>query len=214
MDSKSCREKFTPDSPFNTPRQVVIEPPGTPLAGPVDWSTLYGRSAPLAVEIGGGGGRTIINMALARLDWNFLEIERTGEYYRMALKRVVRRKISNLRVVRTDAAYLLHSFFPDACVNEYHIYFPDPWPKKRHHKRRIFTEAFCAGLRRTLVPGGVLFAATDFREYYEELLPRLRAVLTVQEHPGVWEDAPQGRTNFEVKYLRAGREIYRLVARK
>ena len=211
--SQECaaRDFFTPHSPFSTPRQVELEPPPMPLSAPADWQKIYGRSAPLLVEIGCGGGRTIINMALAHPEWNFLGIERTGEYYRIVRARVLRRKVANLRVTRTDAAYLMQSFFPDACVREYHIYFPDPWPKKRHHKRRLFTETFCAELKRTLAPGGVLYAATDYLDYYQEILPRLGAVLAVKEHPEVWEDAPAGRTNYEIKYIRAGRPIYRLV---
>jgi tRNA (guanine-N7-)-methyltransferase len=166
------------------------------------------------VEIGCGGGRTIIGIAVARPAENFLAVERAGEYYRVLRDRVTRRALSNMRISRLDADYLIARFFPDECVREYHVYFPDPWPKKRHHKRRLFTEQFCADLRRTLIPGGVLYFATDHQDYYQEILPRLQAVLAVREHPERWEDGPQGRTNYEVKYLREGRPIYRLVGTK
>jgi tRNA (guanine-N7-)-methyltransferase len=178
-----------------------------------DWTKVYGRKAPLVVEIGCGGGRTIIGMALAHPEWNCMGIEQAGEYYSILRERAEKRLLPNLRACRIDAAYLINRFFPDACVSQYHIYFPDPWPKKRHRKRRLFSESFCADLKRTLTPDGVLNFATDHQEYYSELLPRLRAVLKVEEHPQPWEDAPEGRTNYEVKYLKEGRPIYRLLAR-
>jgi len=189
-------------------------PPLPELGEPADWNALFGRPGPLIVEIGCGGGRTLIGMALARPAENFLAVERAGEYYRVLRERVTRRALRNVRVTRVEAEYLLSRLFPDECVREYHVYFPDPWPKRRHHKRRLFTSEFCANLRRTLIPGGVLFLATDHLDYYREVLPRLQAVVAVQEHPGPWEDAPLGRTNYEVKYLKEGRPIYRLVGTK
>ena len=179
-----------------------------------DWTEIYGRPGPLIVEIGCGGGRTLINMALAQPKKNFLGIEQAGDYYKILRGRATRRRISNLRIARTDAAYLIKRFLPESIVHEYHIYFPDPWPKRRHRKRRLFTPGFCADLHRTLIPGGLLFMATDFHEYYLELLPQLKAVLQVQEHSQPWEDAPAGRTNYEVKYLKEGRSVYRLIGTK
>jgi tRNA (guanine-N7-)-methyltransferase len=141
-------------------------------------------------------------------------IEQAGEYFKVLRERAGKRAMPNLRISRLDAAYLINRFFPADCVAQYHIYFPDPWPKKKHRKRRLFSESFCADLRRTLAPDGVLFAATDHAEYYSEMLPRLRSVLAIEEHPQPWEDAPTGRTNYEVKYLKEGRPIYRLIGRK
>ena len=189
-------------------------PPPAAMSEPADWSAIFGRPGPLIVEIGCGGGRTLIGMAVARPQENFLAVERAGEYFRILRERVARRALRNVRVTQFEAEYLAGRLFPDECVREYHIYFPDPWPKRRHHKRRLFSEAFCAHLKRTLVPGGVLFLATDHLDYYREMLPRLQTVLSVREHPEPWEDAPQGRTNYEVKYLKAGRPIYRLVGTK
>src|SRR5258708_5410658 len=87
------------------------------------------------------------------------------------------------------------------------------WIFARSASRPIGTRS-SAELRRTLAPDGVLYVATDHAEYYSEILPRLRAVLSIEEHPRPWEDAPAGRTNYEVKYLKAGRPIYRLIGRK
>ena len=184
------------------------------LGEPANWQRVYGRPGPLTVEIGCGGGRTIVNMALANPERNFMGVECAGDYFKILRERTVRRAIENLRISRLDAAYLIERFFPDDCVQEYHIYFPDPWPKKRHRKRRLFSAEFCMQLRRTLMPGAVLYAATDYQEYYAEILPRLRAVLEIEERAQPWDDAPEGRTNYEIKYIIEGRPIYRLIGRK
>ncbi len=203
-----------PVQPTHTPPLIPLHKSELPLGvlgETKDFAKVYGRSAPLAVEIGCGGGRTVIGMAEARPAWNFLGCERAGEYYRLLLERAEKRLMPNFRITRCDATYLIARFFPDASVHEYHIYFPDPWPKKRHHKRRLISESFCAQLKRTLIPGGILYFATDHAEYYEELLPRVRVALAVREHPEPWPDAPEGRTNYEIKYLKQGRPIYRFV---
>jgi tRNA (guanine-N7-)-methyltransferase len=172
------------------------------LSVPVRWARVFGRTAPVVVEIGCGGGRFIISQAEAHPDRDFIAVERAHEYFKLLKQRAAKRRLANLRILRTDGGDLVSSCFADRSVTAYHVYFPDPWPKKRHHKRRLFTDSFCAQLRRTLVPGGTLFFATDHGDYYAEVLPRLRAALEVVEHPGPWEDAPQGRTNYEIKYLK------------
>src|SRR5437588_10313752 len=116
MSSLPAAEAF---SPFEV--QVSL------LGEPANFERLFGRKAPLIVEIGCGGGRTSIGMALIRPECNFLAIEKAGEYYRVLRERATRRALPNLRVSRTDAMYLINRFFPAHCVHEYHIYFPDPW---------------------------------------------------------------------------------------
>ena len=184
------------------------------LPAPADWAAIYNRSAPLVMEIGCGGGRTIMSMAVAHPEWNCMGIERCGEYYRLMRDRAGRKQLANFRCGRIDAAYLIKRYFTDASVQQYHIYFPDPWPKKKHLKRRLFNSAFCTDLKRTLEPSGTLFFATDHKDYYSEILPLLSSFFAVTEHPEPWEDAPLGRTNFEVKYMLAGRPIYRLFAKQ
>ena len=164
--------------------------------------------------MGSGGGSFIIREAIAHPERNYLGVEPAGAYFYYMKSRLAKRGLANVRICRTDAADLIASVFPPECVFEYHIYHPDPWPKKRHRKRRLFTPAFCRDLERTLRPDGVLFFQTDHEEYYAELLPLLRALLEVREHPEPWPDAPLGRTNFEIKYLREGRKVYRLVANR
>ncbi|HYF52017.1 MAG TPA: tRNA (guanosine(46)-N7)-methyltransferase TrmB [Planctomycetota bacterium] len=206
------RGEDTPGKPFEFPN--IIEPPPVELKAPVDWSVIFGRSAPLLIEIGCGGGRTVIGLSIKHPELNCIGCERAGEYYRLLRQRATKRALPNLKVTRTDAAVLLEKFLPDACVREYHIYFPDPWPKKKHHKRRLLTDAFCAQLRRTLEPAGTLYFATDHKEYFDEVLPRLEKVFSIEPLAGPWPDAPEGRTNFEVKYIKQGRPIWRLIAKQ
>lgn len=184
------------------------------LSTPADWSAVFERTAPLVMEIGCGGGRTIMGMAAAHPEWNCIAVERAGEYFRLMRARAIKRRMPNLRISRTDAAYLVNRFVADRSIAEYHIYFSDPWPKKKHRKRRLFQEAFCADIARTLAADGVLYVASDHHDYYhEDILPRLQAVLDVEVVTGPWPDAPQGRTNYEVKYILAGRPIYRMIGR-
>jgi len=184
------------------------------LALPADWESVFGRTAPLIVEIGSGSGRYLIGQAERHPERDFIAIEQAGEYLNLMAKRVMKRALTNIRLFKTDGADLIESCFPDACVHEYHIYHPDPWPKKRHHKRRLFSPDFCAQLRRTLAPDGVLFFATDHTDYFEDVQPRLREELNITPHPEPWEDAPEGRTNYEIKYLKQGRPIHRLIGRR
>jgi len=192
----------------------LIEPPPAALQAPVDWAALFGRPAPLLIEIGCGGGRTVIGLAQQHPELNCIGCERAGEYFSLLRERATKRALPNLKVTRTDASVLLAKFLPDGIVREYHIYFPDPWPKKKHHKRRLLTGSFCSQLRRTLEPAGTLYFATDHKEYFDEILPRMQAVFAVEPLAGPWPDAPEGRTNFEVKYIKQGRPIYRLIARQ
>ncbi len=120
------------------------------LPAPADWTAVYARPAPLVVEIGCGGGRTIMSMAAEHPEWNCMGVERCGEYYRLMRDRAARKQLANFRCARIDAAYLIKRYFSDASVQQYHIYFPDPWPKKKHLKRRLFNDAFCLDLGHTL----------------------------------------------------------------
>lgn len=181
---------------------------------PANWQKIFGRKAPLVVEIGCGGGRYIIGQAEAHPEIDYFAVERAGEFFNILKERVAKRRLANMRVCHTDAGDLVANVFPDKGVNTYHIYFPDPWPKKKHHKRRIFSKEVCGHLLRTLEPGGMLYFATDHHDYLQDVLPNIREVLPLKEHPAPWEDAPEGRTNYEIKYMKQGRPIWRFTAQK
>jgi tRNA (guanine-N7-)-methyltransferase len=172
------------------------------------WVEVFSNEHPVEIEIGIGKGRFILDAARRREDVNYVGVEWAMKYLRMAHARCVRRELSNLRFVRADAREFVEFFVPERSVNAYHIYFPDPWPKKRHHKRRLFNREFLNEVERTLIPGGLLWLATDFAEYFEVMEDVLRESDRLQEIDRVWDGA---KTNYEEKYLAVGKPIYRCV---
>ncbi len=176
------------------------------------WDRLFGNGRPVEIEIGCGKGRFIINSATAYPDINYIGIERALRYFRIMKERVVRRGLANIRLLRDDAVYFVERFVPAGAVSAYHVYFPDPWPKKRHRKRRLFNPGFLEEIVRTLPRGGTLDFATDYVEYYEEI----RALLDASDRLALMAEIPErvrelgsDLTNFETKYTAEGREIHR-----
>jgi tRNA (guanine-N7-)-methyltransferase len=132
---------------------------------PIVASRVFGRSAPLVLEIGSGMGETTAAIAQARPESDFIAVEVHGPGVGSLLNRIEAAKLSNLRVVRHDALEVLEKMIPEASLAAIHLFFPDPWPKKRHHKRRLVQPHFAALAALRLAPGGVLHAATDWPEY-------------------------------------------------
>ncbi|MFC1783568.1 tRNA (guanosine(46)-N7)-methyltransferase TrmB [Planctomycetota bacterium] len=189
---------------------------------PMDLERLFGGSEPIHIEVGAGKGTFLLNQARSCPEVNYLGIEWANKYYRYSVERMRRWQVPNVRILRTDARYFIERYLPDECVNTYHIYFPDPWPKKRHHKRRFFLPDNLAHLVRSLVIGGELRTTTDHAEYFEIirnlLLPDSTSAALFEPidflpantaHPGEWVGS-----NFERKYLKQDRPIYTLAVRK
>ncbi len=178
----------------------------------VRWDRFFENSGPVEVEIGCGKGRFIINSAMAYPHINYIGIERALRYFRIMKERVVRRELANVRLLRDDAEYFVERFIPDGAVSAYHVYFPDPWPKKRHRKRRLFNPRFIEEIVRTLAAGGTLDFATDYVEYYEEILDLLEAsgrLDALEVIPERVRELGRDLTNFETKYTAEGRAIHR-----
>lgn len=135
----------------------------------IDARALFGRDAPLVVEIGSGMGETTLEIAKADPGTDFLAIEVHAPGVGSLLRGIEAAGLSNLRVVRHDALDVLEHMIADASLAAIHLFFPDPWPKKRHHKRRIVQPAFAALVARKLKVGGVLHAATDWADYAESM---------------------------------------------
>ena len=185
----------------------------------IDFVRIFGRQGPVHVEIGTGKGAFLLNEAKAQPDANFFGIERASRYYRYAVDRIGRWGLTNVRIIRTDAAYFLTDFVPDGSVDCFHIYFPDPWPKKRHHKRRFFRTANMQQLLRALKTGGRLKIVTDHAEYFEVIKGLIAAEnKTLEEiefvRPAGAEVGEWVGTNFERKYLKQNIPIYTLAVRK
>jgi tRNA (guanine-N7-)-methyltransferase len=162
------------------------------------------------LEIGFGKGRYLLGRAAAERERRFLGIEIAGEYFGLAARRMARRKLPNLLLLEGDAAYFATALLPRAGFAAVHVYFPDPWPKLRHRKRRLFATDSVDLVASLVAPGGRLFFATDFLEYgagVRDLLSTYPGAVVTEVDAG-W---PGGaRTNYEAKYIAEGRPILRL----
>jgi len=189
------------------------------LDGKIDFIRIFGRKAPIHIEIGTGKAGFLLAQAQAQPRVNFLGIEWASRYYRYAVDRIGRWSISNVRIIRTDAARFLAEFVQDDCVDCFHIYFPDPWPKKRHHKRRFFCQPNLEQLLRCLKQGGIIKTATDHAGYFEHIQEVLSGqsgrVEEIDFFPTAGADEGEWvGTNFERKYLKERRPIYTIAVRK
>src|SRR5208337_786872 len=145
----------------------LLEPEQHSEEAPFRWESLFGTEKPVELEIGSGKGLFLASAGSARPEHNFLGIELSRKYARLAAQRVLKSGLANVRVWPGDARPLLARWIPDASVRAVHVYFPDPWWKKRHKKRRVFTAALLASVVRLLEPGGELHVATDVDEYFD-----------------------------------------------
>lgn len=196
---------------------------GTGAAGLVDLTAaglplssraLFGRDCPLEVELGSGKGRFLLEWAAAHPEVGVLAVERARKYAELTAAKAARHGVDNARVAVTTAEDLLFRCLAPASVAAFHVYFPDPWPKKRHHKRRFFRADNLARLVELLVPGGLLRVKTDHADYAAvigQLLsgwPGLAPVPLDEAFEGV------PATSFEIKYAREERPIHRFACRK
>jgi len=189
------------------------------LEGPIDLPHLFGRSAPVHMEIGSGKGTFLVHEAGTHSDIDYLGIEWARKYYLHAVDRIGRWGLSNVRIIRTDAVTFLSDFIRDASVACFHIYFPDPWPKRRHHGRRFVQPDNVRTLIRCLGPGGEIRLATDHADYFRQMQnvtsgfrDELEAIEFVR--PAGAEAGELTGTNFERKYIRDQRTIRTLALRK
>ncbi len=171
-----------------------------------------GRGAPLEIEIGSGKARFLIEAARSNPDHDFLGIERALAYYRICRDRVLRAGLPNARMVRADGR-LFAEALSLATVRTFHIYFPDPWPKKKQRKRRLLDGMTLEMLAARLEPGGLIRIATDHSGYGASLGPVLESVGGLERLP--WESLPEPPpTHYELKYREEGRPISRFLLRK
>ena len=201
-------------------RQLIVEPVGLDvdaLPRPLVWREVFGNDHPVELEIGSGKGTFLTEQAKARPEVNFFGIEWARWFWRYASDRLRRNGCLNARTVRAEAGYFLAEFVPPASISVLHAYFPDPWPKARHHKRRLIQPKFMPLVERVLAPGGRLQVVTDHQGYFEESIePSVRgaAGLTVVDYnrPGSAGEGEFVGTNFERKYAREGRPFYAIAA--
>lgn len=197
--------------------QVLLRP--EELDGKIDFVRIFGRDGPVHIDIGTGRATFLLSQAKAQPEVNFLGIEWANKYYIYAVDRIGRWRLANVRVIRTDAQSFIAGFIADSSVDCYHIYFPDPWPKKRHHKRRFLKPENMNQILRTLRPGGIVQIATDHEDYYqaiEKLLIERKDVLErIDFVPAVSaKDGEFVGTNYERKYIKDKREVFTIAVKK
>ena len=172
----------------------------------LDLQQWFGNDHPVILEIGSGKGRFLIGTATERPDLNLIGIEKALHYHRLIRDRVLKRNLTNVRLINHDAFLVLRGMIPDASIAEVHIYFPDPWPRKQEQKRRIIRAEVLEEIRRVLVPGGMAIYVTDHREYFEVAAPLIESGFRSERRIPGPDDPP--RTNYEAKYRAEGRPIY------
>lgn len=177
---------------------------------------LFGRDAPLVLEIGSGMGETTAAIAAAQPDTDFVAVEVHGPGVGSLLNRIEAQKLANLRLIRHDAVEVLEHMIADVSLAGLHLFFPDPWPKKRHHKRRLVRPAFVALAARKLAPGGYLHVATDWQEYAEQILALLSAEQLLENAAAGFAERPAHRplTKFEHRGLALGHPVRDLLFRR
>jgi tRNA (guanine-N7-)-methyltransferase len=189
------------------------------LEGKLDFAQVFGRRGPVHVEIGSGKGTFLVHQARAWPEVDFLGIEWARKYCRHAVDRVGRWGLANVRILRADAATFLRDFVHEGSVDCFHIYFPDPWPKKRHHKRRLLQSDNLEVLIRCLRPGGEIRIATDHEDYFQQIQDvtagyRTKLEPIEFERPAGTREGELTGTNYERKYVKQSRPIYTAAFRK
>ena len=185
-------------------------------AEPLDFAALFGRAAPRILEIGSGMGETTAAIAEATPERDFLAIEVHGPGVGSLLRQIEARGLANLRVIQHDAAEAVTQMIAPGALAGIHVFFPDPWPKKRHHKRRLLQPPFVHELALRLAPGGYVHVATDWQDYAAAILAALTAEPLLENTARDYAQRPEYRplTKFERRGLRLGHEVRDLVFRR
>ncbi len=186
----------------------------TPVTEALDWQKIFGNAHPVELEVGFGKGLYLVNAAAAHPEVNYFGIEIVRKYQLLAATRLAKRELRNVRVACTDARPFLRDWVPSASLQRIHVYFPDPWWKKRHHKRRLFTGEFAATCQRLLMPTGELLVVTDVADYATLVRQTVAASTQLSEAEPPPEHTPSHDldylTHFERKFRQEGRTIHRL----
>jgi tRNA (guanine-N7-)-methyltransferase len=179
---------------------------------PFDLAPLFSRPGSLEIDLGCGDGSLLVAMAQKFPERNYLGIERMFGRVRSACGRASRAGLSNVRFLRVEISYAVKYLFPADSTSAAHLLFPDPWPKKRHERRRIVTTDFIAAVHRLLVPGGFFHIATDQTDYFAAIRELVAKFSFKEELVERREDFPL--TTFEKRFAAVGTPIYRLTLRK
>ena len=190
---------------------------GVPFsAEPLDLDLTFGRSAPKILEIGFGMGETTAAIAQQHPENDYLGVEVHTPGVGSLLARIAELRLANVRIVQHDAVEALERMIPPVSLDGAHLFFPDPWPKKRHHKRRLIQPPFVTLLASRMKPGAVLHACTDWEDYAAQILDVLSSERTLENTATGYAERPATRpqTKFERRGLGLGHRVWDLVFRK
>jgi tRNA (guanine-N7-)-methyltransferase len=189
---------------------------GVPFStAPVDLDRVFGRAAPKILEIGFGMGETTAAIAREHPENDYLGVEVHTPGVGSLLKRVAELDLKNVRIIQHDVVEVLLHMIPAERLDGVHLFFPDPWPKKRHHKRRLVQGPFVALLASRLKPGALVHAATDWEEYARQMLDVfLSEPLLINTASGFATAGSRPETKFETRGLRLGHRVWDLVFRR
>ena len=182
------------------------------ILDPLDWAAVFGNAHPVALDLGAGDGGFAAAYAALRPELNILAVERLLGRVRKIARKAQRRELGNLRVLRLETGYVVERLCPPASVDEMHLLFPDPWPKRRHWGRRMFQAPFLEVAARALKPGGKFRFVTDHPEYAAHAREVVPLVLGTYEE--IADDFPYPQTDFEAQFRTEGKAIHSVVLRK
>jgi tRNA (guanine-N7-)-methyltransferase len=185
-----------------------------PPPGLLDWRSIFGRVAPVVVELGCGNGRYTLLSALARPGFDHFAIDVLPAVIRYATRRANQRGLSNVRFAVKDAQTFLASYVPESSVAEIHLYHPQPYHEPIQARRRLVTPRFLADVHRGLVPGGLFVVQTDSPAYWSYMTHVLPVFFAFEEQRGPWPDAPEGRSRREIVAGQQGLRIFRGIGRR
>lgn len=206
------------ENEFGVPVPGVILPPERwtpsalkrwPAQGTLDWQTVFGRRAPVVLDLGCGNGRSVLGSAIRRPDHDHLGVDSLPVVIRYARKRARQRGLANVRFAVGDAKQVVSQYVAPGSVAEVHIYHPQPYYEPTQVGRRLITPLFLLLVHRALEPGGLLVVQTDNPAYWRYILQVAPAFFDFHSHPGPWPDAPQGRTRREIIARLRGLAIFR-----
>ena len=186
------------------------------LHSPLNWKDVFGNDRLVEIEVGSGKGRFLKESAQKNPEINYVGIERASKYFAKSCERLAKHDITTARLVYCDAPYFLYRHVANQSVSAFHIYFPDPWPKKRHRKRRIFNNSiWISELVRTLNnKSGKIYIATDYKTYFWEIQELFDCHPDFEYCPKKSTETNYIQTSFEIKYREQGHPIYRAVYAK
>jgi len=192
--------------------------------GPIDLAAWFGalgseaHARPLELEIGSGKGTFLVQQATLTPNINYIGIEWAKAFWRYGADRCRRHGLTNVKMLRAEASFFVRNFVRDSALRQMHIYFPDPWPKARHNKRRLIQGPFLRELHRVLVPHGMVRIATDHEDYFTWIGEHAAQVTDLFERlpfesPDSAGEGELVGTNFERKYRREGRPFHSVILR-